>query len=165
MHTEEELIIIDRFSIPKIESIDSNDLALITNSDKIPGTDVSNFHCKNGLFKFCLVIEKDEMNEPIFIMEFFKSSKIMQELLNEGPTIKLELIWVNANHRNKHIATYYMKKLVQFAKDEGFIQIRITPSPDAKIFKKDKKDNRLNKDQLTKFYKKFEDDVLKITFI
>ena len=55
-----------------------------------------------------------------------------------------------------------MNKLVQYAKEEGFIQIKVHPNPNADNFKKDKKENALKKDDLISFYKKFSDKEIKI---
>ena len=165
MYSEEEMIIIDRFNIPKIKDIKPENLILKTNDEEISGTNERNFFCKNGNYKFCLVKEKDGLIEPIFIMDFFKSSKRMQELRKEEPSIKLELLWVKESYRKKGIATYYMKELVKYAIEEGINQIRVIPNPNATNFKEDNKENALNKEQLACFYKKFEDECLKITFI
>lgn len=48
-----------------------------------------------------------------------------------------------------------MNKLVQYAKEEGYTQIKVQPNPNADNFKKDKKENALKKDDLISFYKKF----------
>ncbi|MFP9131317.1 GNAT family N-acetyltransferase [Niallia sp. BSM11] len=165
MYYSEEEIIIDRFNIPKIEGFEPDNLKLKTNVEEIQGTNERNFFCKNGNYKFCLVKKKDGLIEPIFIMDFFHSSKSMQGLRKEESSIKLELLWVKESYRKKGIATYYMKKLVKYAIAEGFTQIRVIPNPNANNFKEDNKKNALNKEQLTYFYKKFESECLKITFI
>lgn len=165
MYSEEEMIIIDRFNIPKLEGIKPENLILKTNDEELPGTNERNFFCKNNNFKFSLVKEKDGLIEPIFIMDFFKSSKRIQGLRKEEPSIKLELLWVKESYRKKGIATYYMKELIKYAKEEGINRIRVIPNPDATNFKEDNKENALNKEHLACFYKKFEDEYLKITFI
>jgi GNAT superfamily N-acetyltransferase len=161
----EEIIIVGKFNIPKIEGIKPENLTLKTNDEEIPGTNERNFFCKNGSYKFCLVKEKEGIIEPIFIMDFFKNSKIMKEIRKEEPSIKLELLWVKESYRKSGIDTYYMKELVKYAIEEGITLIRVIPNPNAANFIEDNKDNALNKEQLACFYKKFEDECLKISFI
>ncbi|WP_330502415.1 hypothetical protein V2I71_09510 [Peribacillus frigoritolerans] len=55
-----------------------------------------------------------------------------------------------------------MNKLVQYAKEEEFTKIKVYPNPNADNFKKDKKANALNKEQLISFYQKFVDKEIKI---
>lgn len=163
MYSEAENIIINRFGIPEIEGIEKEYLTLKTNDKKIPGTDEEDFLCEEGSYKFCLVKEKNELPiEPIFIMDFFKSNDLLNLLRNsqEEPAINLELLWVKDTLRKKKIATYYIQKLVQYAKEEGFTQINIRPNPHASNFKNDKK--ALNEEQLISFYKTFEDKDIKI---
>ncbi|MBT2656603.1 GNAT family N-acetyltransferase [Bacillus sp. ISL-18] len=167
MISEAEDVILSRFGIPQIEGVNGEDLKLITNAEKINGTKEKGYHCKDGTFKFCLAKQVDDNIEPILSMEFYKAlGSRMLTLLNEKPYIRLNLLFVHVDIlRKKGIATYYMEKLVQYAKDEGFTRIKILPNPDAVNFKKVKKDNALNKKQLISFYKKFEDDHLKIDII
>jgi predicted GNAT family acetyltransferase len=164
MKTETGKIIINRFGIPKIEGINREYLVLKTNNKNIPGTNEKEYFCNRNSFKFCLVKEEDKVPiEPIFSMDFFKAGKAMQSLRKEAPYIRLELLYVHKDSlRKMGIATYYMTKLVQYAKEEGFTQIKVHPNPNADNFKKDKKENALNKEQLISFYKKFEDKEIKI---
>ncbi|QNK47569.1 GNAT family N-acetyltransferase [Brevibacterium sp. PAMC23299] len=54
----------------------------------------------------------------------------MQSLRKEAPYIRLELLYVHKDSlRKKGIATYYINKLVQYAKEEGDIQIKVHPNP------------------------------------
>jgi GNAT superfamily N-acetyltransferase len=162
MKSEAENIILYRFGIPKIGGVESEELKLKTNDRKIPGSNEENYFCTEHSFKFCLVNNE----EPIFTMDFFKASTRMLSLRNEEPYIKLELLYVHKDSlRNKGIATYYMKKLVQYAKDEGISHIKILANPNADNFKRDKKVNALNKTQLITFYKKFEDEKIKIDIL
>lgn len=164
MKSEAEKIIISRFGIPKIEGIKREDLILKTNDKNIPGTNEEDYYCNENSFKFCLVKEEDQVPiEPIFSMDFFKAGKVMQSLRKEARYIRLELLYVHKDSlRNKGIATYYMNKLVQYAKEEGFTQIKVHPNPNADNFKKDKKENALKKEQLISFYKNFGDKEIKI---
>ncbi|MCP1494577.1 GNAT superfamily N-acetyltransferase [Peribacillus frigoritolerans] len=164
MKSDAEKVIINRFGIPKIEGIQREDLILKTNDKNIPGTYEEDYYCNENSFKFCLVKEVDQAPiEPIFSMDFFKAGTAMQSLRKEAPYIRLELLYVHKDSlRKKGIATYYMNKLVQYAKEEGFTQIKIHPNPNADNFKKDKKENTLNKEQLISFYQRFGDKEIKI---
>lgn len=96
-------------------------------------------------------------------MDFFKAGTVMQSLRKEAPYIRLELLYVHKDSLpKKGIATYYMDKLVQYAKEEGLTQIKVHPNPNAGNFKKDKKENAFKKEQLISFYKKFGDKEIKI---
>ncbi|MBT2721448.1 GNAT family N-acetyltransferase [Bacillus sp. ISL-46] len=164
MKSEAEKIIINRFGIPEVEGIKKEDLILKTNDKTIPGTDEKDYYCNENSFKFCLVKEEDQVPiEPIFSMDFFKAGTKIQSLRKEAPYLRLELLYVHKDSlRKKGIATHYMNKLVQYAKEEGFTKIKVYPTPNADNFKKDKKENALDKEQLISFYKKFEDKEIKI---
>ncbi|MED4634715.1 GNAT family N-acetyltransferase [Peribacillus frigoritolerans] len=153
-----------RFGIPKIEGIKREELILKTNDKYIPGTYEEDYYCNENSFKFCLVKEGDQVPiEPIFSMDFFKAGTGMQSLRKEIPYIRLVLLYVHKDSLGKKgIATYYMNKLVQYAKEEGITQIKVHPNPNADNFKKDKKENALKKDDLISFYKKFGDKEIKI---
>ncbi|CAM3679545.1 GNAT family N-acetyltransferase [Cytobacillus oceanisediminis] len=162
MKSEAEKLILIKFGIPKIVGMNEKDLILETNAKKIAGTSEEDYFCIDNSYKFCLL----NKGEPIFSMDFFKPNQRLQGLRNDGQYIKLELLYVHKNSlRKKGIATYYMNRLVQYAKEEGVTHIKVDANPTADNFTKDKKDNALNKEQLISFYKKFEDKEIKIEIL
>lgn len=166
--SEAEQIVYDHFSIPEIKGIDKTELILVTKKITINGKE-KNFSCTKNDFKFGLIrkaASEHEEDQLIFEINFFERDKRVQTLFPDNlPTIRLEVLWVQADYRNSKIATYYMKKLVQFAKEREIKQISMVVYPKADIFKSDNKNNSLSESELKKFYLKFEDEDLKIEFL
>ncbi|MGG0718656.1 GNAT family N-acetyltransferase [Robertmurraya massiliosenegalensis] len=162
-----EDIIQNKFGIPIIDGISTENLTLITNAKFITRTTEKDFHCRDNDYKFCLVHENGGFSEPIFIMDFFlrKNDRLMQ-LMKEEPYIKLELLYVVKDTlRRQGIATFYIKKLIKYAKEENITCIKVVPNPEATNFEKDSKINALDLEQLVAFYKKFENNDIRIKLI
>ncbi|SCJ79175.1 Uncharacterised protein [uncultured Clostridium sp.] len=114
-------------------------------------------HSTDGSVKFCLY--DFESNEIVFTMDFFRSHKFSKEKY-----IKLQVLYVNAIElRKKGIATYYLKKLRDYAEEKEICKIKIYVNPNYKLF--ENKENTLSKKDLIKFYKKIENDKLFIEII
>ncbi|MEH6990579.1 hypothetical protein [Cytobacillus firmus] len=147
---ENEILL--KFGVPEIEGIKKENLNL-----KFEGEDC---------YKFSLFNKE----ERIFSMDFYIRSGRIQNLYNRNQPddrkyLKLQLLHVlNDNIRKKGISTYYLNRLVTYAKEQGFTHIKVLVNPDDEAFKEDKKDNALNLEQLKSFYKKFEDKEIKIEF-
>lgn len=114
-------------------------------------------HCRDSSVKFCLY--NFESNEIVFTMDFFESSNF-----SRSNYIKLQILYVNNPElRNKGIATYYLKKLRDYAEEKEICKIKIYVNPNDKLF--ENKENTLSKKDLIKFYKKIENDKLFIEII
>lgn len=164
--SEAEQIVHNQFSIPKITRIDKDELELVTSPMSISGVQ-QDFLCKNGSFKFGLIKKSAEDIQLIFKFDFFEVPERMLNMYSEKqpPTIKLEQIWVQSDYRHLKIATYYMKRLVEYAKSKGIKMIKMVVNPNADVFKGDNTTKRLSKEELKAFYLKFEDENLKIKFL
>jgi ribosomal protein S18 acetylase RimI-like enzyme len=164
MRSPEEIIVFDKFGIPDIAGVDQSNLYLqTTDHPSIPGSSEKNYSCKKDNYKFCLV---HKTMGAIFTMDFYIPGSRIRSLRNEDPSIKLELLYVHKDClRNRGIASYYMEKLVEFANERRIANIRVHVNPDAKNFKEDSGINTLTRAQLESFYKKYENEALKVTFI
>lgn len=159
MHNE-----IKEWGIPK--SLQERNIEFIFNADyindKINSFKINHIkeyykelHCRNGSVKFCLY--DFDLNEIIFTMDFIESSLLVREKY-----IKLQVLYVNdSNLRNKGIATYYLKKLQEYAFKEKCSYIKVCPNPDDKLFLNNKK-NALSKQALINFYKKISNEQMPI---
>ena len=107
-------------------------------------------HSKDGSVKFYLY--DFESNEIVFTMDFFRSHKFSKEKY-----IKLQVLYVNAIElRKKGIATYYLKKLRDYATEKGIHKIKIYVNRDDELF--ENKENALSKEELIRFYKSIENE-------
>lgn len=158
--------IIKQWSIPDILKernikfvFDSNEIIDKVNylESKYSKEYYENLKYKDGSVKFCLY--NFESNEIVFTMDFFRSHKFSKEKY-----IKLQVLYVNAIElRKKGIATYYLKKLRDYAEEKEICKIKIYVNPNDKLF--ENKENTLSKKDLIKFYKKIENDKLFIEII
>lgn len=107
-------------------------------------------HCRDGSAKFCLY--DFESNKIVFTMDFFRSNKLSNEKY-----LKLNILYVNdPEFRNKSIATYYLKKLRDYAIEKEIPKIKIKVDPNNKLF--ENKENTLSKEELIRFYKSIENE-------
>lgn len=110
----------------------------------------NDLHCRDGSVKFCLY--DFDPRKIVFTMDFFK----VVDFFNNGnelnsDRIKLQILYVNDPElRNKGIAKYYIKKLQEYAIQEGISCIKLHPNPNDKLFMN--KENALSKKQLIDFY-------------
>jgi len=118
----------------------------------------NDLHCKGRTVRFCLY--DFDSRKILFTMEFFKSNKLL--LNNEY--IKLQILYVNDHElRNKGIAKYYIKKLQEYAIQEGISCIKLYPNPNDKLFKN--KENSLSEKELKNFYKRISNEQVPFKFI
>lgn len=111
-------------------------------------------HCRNGSVKFCLY--DYDLNEIVFTMDFIEISLLVREKY-----IKLQVLYVNdSNLRNKGIATYYLKKLQEYAIKEKCSCIKVHPDPDDELFVNKK--NALSKQELINFYERMSNEQMHI---
>lgn len=114
-------------------------------------------HCRDGSVKFCLY--DFESNEIVFTMDFVRSHKFSKEKY-----IKLQVLYVNVLElRKKGMATYYLKKLRDYAVERGISKIKIYVDTNDKLF--ENKESALPKEELIKFYKSMENDKVFIEVI
>ena len=105
-------------------------------------------HSTDGSVKFCLY--DFESNEIVFTMDFFESGNF-----SRSNYIKLQILYVNNPElRNKGIATYYLRKLRDYAVERGVAKIKIPVDTNDKLF--ENKENALSKEELIRFYKSIE---------
>ena len=107
------------------------------------------YHCKHESAKFCLF--DFASNTILFTMEFYHLHK---SFINQHDTIKLELMVVH-NHklRGQGIASYYLDKLIDYAKSNRMDRVKIVACTRADPFKKVSKINALSQKRLVEFYK------------
>ncbi|MGV2803407.1 hypothetical protein GNF85_06890 [Clostridium perfringens] len=146
---------IESWGIPDIEELRNRDIKFVFDLNEIneEETRYNMLFCKNDNVKFCLYDFTN--NIKIFTMDFFKMSERFLKINNELPSLKLELLNVNnPSLRQKGIASYYLERLKEYAIKHKYSCIRVTPSPDANVFKDQSKENALNLKKLTEFYKR-----------
>lgn len=146
--------IITSWGIPDIEELRNKKLKFVFNSDEISnvGECYKDLRCEEKEVKYCIYDYENE--KIIFSMEFFEGNYRIQLLRNNPPHIKLELLNVNDYElRKKGIASYYIRKLQEYAIKKKYSYIEVNPCPNADIFKEDNKKNSLSKKKLIKFYK------------
>lgn len=149
--------IIKQWSIPDILKernikfvFDSNEIIDKVNSleSKYSKEYYENLKYKDGSVKFCLY--NFESNEIVFTMDFFESGNF-----SRSNYIKLQILYVNNPElRNKGIATYYLRKLRDYAVERGVAKIKIPVDTNDKLF--ENKENALSKEELIRFYKSIE---------
>jgi GNAT superfamily N-acetyltransferase len=90
----------------------------------------------------------------LFTMDFFKTPI---QYSSKNPFIILELIYVHLPEWRKNgIASYYIKKLIQYAIEEKMDCIKVTPIADAVNFKNFDLSNALSQQELVDYYKKWD---------
>lgn len=144
---------IESWGIPNIAELKGKNIKFIFDSSQINKENklFENLHCENGDVKFCLYDFTNDIE--IFTMEFNEMPQYMLSLTKELPNLKLELLNViDSSLRRKGIASYYIEKLKEYAIKHNYSYIRVTPSPDADIFKAQSKNNSLNLKELINFY-------------
>lgn len=149
--------IIKQWSIPDILKernlkfvFDSNEIIDKVNSleSKHSKEYYEDLHCRDSSVKFCLY--NFESNEIVFTMDFFESVNF-----SRSNHIKLQILYVNNPElRNKGIATYYLRKLRDYAVERGIAKIKIPINTNDKLF--ENKENALSKEELIRFYKSIE---------
>ncbi len=147
--------IILEWGIPNIVELEGRNIEFIFDSSKIPniGEYYQNLKCEYNNVKFCLY---DFDNEKIiFSMDFFELSKIFSILRGYKPHIRLELLNVNDHKlRNKGIASYYLKKLQDYAIENNMTYIKAKPCANDDTFSNESEENSLNQDELVNFYRR-----------
>ena len=114
-------------------------------------------HCRDGSAKFCLY--DFESNKIVFTMDFHTSNKFSKEKF-----LKLNILYVNDPElTNNGIATYYLKKLRDYAEEKEISKIKIEVDTEDPLF--ENKENTLSKKDLIKFYKSIENDKLFVEII
>lgn len=111
------------------------------------------YFCNDGDVKFCLYNKIN--NKALFSMSFYKAASWFVELRreNDKPIILKFLYVIDDSLRNKKIATFYVKKLQEYALDQGMDCIDVTPNNDVDIFENNMV-NALSQIELETFYQK-----------
>ena len=126
--------LINDFGIPAIQELENKKFSILFDDINVNGTDEKGYHCNVNDVKFC-VYDIDK-NTPIFTMDFFETSDRINMIYHDERHIKLELLYVHDKKlRNKGIATFYIRKLQQYAMDNDFKYIKVCPNPKANNFK------------------------------
>ncbi|WP_410985941.1 hypothetical protein [Bacillus paranthracis] len=110
-----------------------------------------NYHCNDRSVKFCLYNKVN--NKALFTMDFFKTTNWFgKQLGTNDKAITLQLLYViDDSLRDKRIATFYIRKLQEYARNEGMDCIDVAPYTDVDIFKNNM-DKALSRSDLVKFY-------------
>lgn len=115
----------------------------------------NDLQCEKGSVKFCLY--DFDLKEILFTMDFHEGSKY-----SKTKSITLKILYVNDPElRNKGIATYYLKRLQEYAIKEKFSCIKVHPNPNDKLFFNNKK-NALSKQELINFYDRMSNEKMPI---
>lgn len=151
--------IIKSWGIP--ESIKDKNIEFIfdinnLNSETIKDKVIEGLHCSKESSKFCLYDR--ENNKILLTIDFFipKTDYLFSHCSEKA--IKLECLCTNDFEiRGKGIATYYLEKVIEFGIYNNINKFRLTPNPEAKVFKNIDKRKTLSLKDLTDFYiRKFE---------
>ncbi|MGG3131329.1 GNAT family N-acetyltransferase [Bacillus pumilus] len=150
--------IIRNWGLPKALLRDDEDIEFRFSDEGIKNNTETNYRIDGGTCKFCLYDVKKE--RPLFSMEFYQISDKLAGLRAADKPIKkplvLEFLYVHDDSlRKKGIATFFMKKIIQYAKSIKVDYLKVMPNANAKNFKKDKKTNALSQEELKRFYTKF----------
>lgn len=109
-----------------------------------------NLSCYSESSKFCLY--DVENNKVILTMDFIIFGKPILGI-NRPKRIELTCFCVNDSEmRDKGIAKYYLRKLIEFGISNNINIFEIYPNPDDSIFDKIDKSNTLDKKALNTFY-------------
>ncbi|MFR8870770.1 hypothetical protein [Paraclostridium sordellii] len=145
--------IIIEWGKPDILELENRNIEFVFDSKVIPNVDeyYKDLKCKHNDVKFCLY---DFDNEKIiFSMDFFEPRKTILNLRGEKSHIRLELLNVNEyKFRNKGMASYYLRKLQEYAIQTKVSFIKVKPCANDKIFKNESEENSLNQEELKNFY-------------
>ena len=134
MNDEHMMERIIRFGIPPMGRFNKKNLRILFEDNKNIGTNETGYHCKINDVKFCLYDIAQQC--PIFSMNFFACNLELFCLHSEKKYIKLELLYAhNPSYKNNGIASFYIGKLQEYAKENQFLFIKAYPNPDAKISK------------------------------
>lgn len=150
------------WGIPEVLLNSENNIIFKFDNEGISNSKETYYHCKYGDVKFCLYDEV--LKKVLFSMDFHKTGARLSNLL-KIKRIRLELLYVHEESlRKKGIASYYIEKLIEYAINEGFEHISVTPNAMADNFIDDSKINALTQLELEKFYKKRSTPLMPIVF-
>lgn len=122
------------------------------------------YFCNDGDVKFCLYNKRN--NKALFSMSFYKPAAWYVGLKGtDDKPITLKLLYVIDDLlRDKKIATFYVRKLQEYAYDEGMNCIYVTPNTDVDIFKNNMA-NALSQSELERYYNKLSTTEIPIRLI
>lgn len=119
-------------------------------------------HCEKNSVKFFLYDSLD--NQCIFTMDFYVRNNSNGRAFDDNNItnhhIYLQHIATSSLYRKHGIASFYLKKLVEYCEDNDIHIIAMNVAPSTK-----NRENALEKDELTKFYKGFSTDKVQIEII
>jgi hypothetical protein len=130
----------------------------------LENTNEQGYHCQDGDVKFCLIDKRNA--KVLFSMDFYKNNSKISNLSRKPVGIKLELLYVHDESlRKKGVASFYIKKLIDYAIHEQAECIYVQPNANARNFKNDGKKNSLRQRELEDFYKKRSTQEMPIRFL
>ncbi|PEF72083.1 hypothetical protein CON94_28375 [Bacillus pseudomycoides] len=140
------------WGLPDALKEQEGDIEYQFNGQRIVNGHEQRYFGDDGGVKFCLYNKIN--NKPLFSMDFHKISPLMMKLRRTNEkSITLQLLYViDDSLRNKGIATFYIRKLQEYARDEGMDYINVAPYTDVDIFKNNMA-KALSRSDLIKFYK------------
>lgn len=144
--------LIREWGLPKALEEQENNIEYQLNGYRDVNGHKQTYHCKDGDVKFCLYNTIND--KALFTMDFHKISSLMMKLRRTNEkSITLQLLYViDDSLREKGIATFYVRKLQEYARDEGMDYINVAPYTDVDIFKNNMA-NALSRSDLIEFYK------------
>lgn len=99
---------------------------------------------------------KNKKGKELFVMDFLSPSEnLIRAFDEESNYLKIQFIYVpDINYRRKGIASFFLDKLVQFAKEINVTEIHLNIAPNQKGIEGYSLENAMNKKQLRKYYEK-----------
>ncbi|PQQ43923.1 hypothetical protein [Bacillus thuringiensis] len=139
------------WGLPQALKEQEGDIEYQFNGQRIVNKHEQSYFCDEGNVKFCLYNKIN--NKPLVSIDFHRMSpRAMGLRRTNEKSITLQLLYViDDSLRNKGIATFYIRKLQEYARDEGMDYISVAPYTDVDIFKNNMA-KALSRNDLIKFY-------------
>lgn len=140
------------WGLPDVLKKQEGDIVYQFNGQRIVNEHEQRYFVDDRGVKFCLYNKIND--KPLFSMDFYKMSSLMMKLRRTNEkSITLQLLYViDDSLRNKGIATFYVRKLQEYARDGGMDYINVAPYTDVDIFKNNMA-KALSRSELITFYK------------
>ncbi|MFP7238125.1 hypothetical protein [Bacillus altitudinis] len=152
--------VIRNWGLPEALLSHNEDIEFRFSDERMKESIRAGYHIKDMSCKFCLYNVRED--KPLFSMDFHEKSSFTECLTKTYDTQKnrplmLQLIHVHdGSLRKKGIATFYIEKLIEYAKSIKSDHIIVNKvNADSPDFKSDRV-SALDQDDLVKFYEKFD---------
>lgn len=146
--------LINSWPLPAIDAFEGKQIVYKFDDFDIKSPQITDYYADDYGAKFCLYdLETQEALVSIGFVDFPNSVNY----LYKKNTLKIELVYIHQAHLRQHgIATYYIKKIQEYAMSQGIEQIRITVNTNACLFDGIDRRNTLPQQSLIQFYEGLE---------